>query len=299
MSFLKAGLRFSDFLTTVSRTYAREIRTADCGCGMENVVEQRRDRLAGIVNGIDAGFWNPADSPWIAANYARHDLSGKRRCKRALQRELGLVEDDDAPLLVFIGRLTTQKMADIVRDALPALLRRDGALQFALLGQGDRALEQDFTDLAQAFPGRVSAQIGYSEARAHRLHAGGDILVHGSRFEPCGLTQLYAMRFGTIPVVSSVGGLADTVVDATEATLADGTATGVCFEPPTAEALLDALGRAVALYRQPLVWRRLQTAAMACDFNWERSAREYLDIYERLVPPGGNALADAEIREIA
>ncbi len=296
LSFLKAGIRYADFLTTVSRTYAREIRTPDYGYGLESAVEARADTLAGIVNGIDAGFWSPTSSPWISATYSRQNLAGKRICKQALQRDLGLHERADAPLLVSISRLTEQKMADTLRDGLPGMLARDPTLQFALLGQGDRALERDFTALAGMFPGRVSVRIGYAEDYAHRLHAGGDILIHGSRFEPCGLTQLYAMRFGTIPVVRAVGGLADTVVDASEATLTDGSATGICFDPPTAEAMFSAIERAVALYRQPLVWRRLQIAAMSRDFSWERSARDYLEVYDRLLP-GTEARTDGVARK--
>lgn len=290
MSFLKAGLGFSDFLTTVSKTYAREVQTSEYGCGLESVLAARADSFTGIVNGIDAGFWNPMGSPWLASSYSRRSMAGKKRCKHALQQELGLIQDEDAPLMIFLGRLISQKMADVLRDCLAQMMEQEGDRQFALLGQGDPALERDFTAIAAAFPGRVSVQIGYSEDRAHRLHAGGDILIHGSRYEPCGLTQLYAMRFGTIPVVRAVGGLADTVVDASEAALADGTATGICFEQPTSEAMRAAVDRAVALYRQPLVWRRLQTAAMGCDFDWEESARQYLEIYDRLVSP-----ADAEM----
>lgn len=299
LSFLKAGLHFADYLTTVSRTYAREIQTPGYGCGLEAVVRARADRLAGIVNGIDSGFWGPVENPALAAGYSRRDMTGKRLCKRALQHDLGLVEAAEAPLLTFVGRLTSQKMADVLRDVLPDILARGADRQFALLGQGERGLERDFLDLAAAYPGRVAVQIGYSEDRAQRLHAGGDILIHGSRFEPCGLTQLYAMRFGTIPVVRNVGGLADTVVDASEAALAAGHATGVSFDAPTVEAMLAATERAVELYRQPLVWRRLQAAAMACDFNWERSAQEYLGIYEQIAPRQGSAFTDEAMKEIA
>ena len=231
-------------------------------------------------------FWSPTGNRWLAASYSQRDISGKRQCKRDLQRELGLIENDNAPLMVFIGRLTWQKMADVMRDVLPQILKREPDRQFALLGQGDRDIEIGFRTLALAFPGRVAVHIGYSEERAHRLHAGGDILIHGSRYEPCGLTQLYAMRFGTPPIVRPVGGLADTVIHASERAIADGTATGFHFEEATAEAKLDAIDAAVALYRQPLTWRRLQLAAMSSDFNWERSAREYLGVYDRLLPRG-------------
>lgn len=299
LSFLKAGLGFSDFVTTVSPTYAREILTQEYGCGLEGLVKAKADRLVGILNGIDTDFWSPSKSKWLEANYSTRDISGKRHCKRALQSELGLAVDDQAPLIIFIGRLTEQKMADVLCKCLPALLAGESDRQFALLGQGNLTLEEDFRAIARAFPGRVSVQTAYSEDRAHRLHAGGDILIHGSRFEPCGLTQLYAMRFGVIPVIRPVGGLADTVVDATEQAVADGTATGFYFQDPTADAMLFVVNRAIQLYRRPLTWRRLQLAAMSCDFNWERSAREYLGIYDRLMPTYGDIDTTAAAREIA
>lgn len=285
-NLLKSGLHFADFLTAVSPTYAREIQTPECGYGLEGVVSARASRLKGILNGIDREFWSPTGNRWLAASYSQRDIAGKRQCKRDLQRELGLIEDENAPLMVFIGRLTWQKMADVMRDVLPQVLKREPDRQFALLGQGDHDIETGFRTLALAFPGRVAVHIGYCEERAHRLHAGGDILIHGSRYEPCGLTQLYAMRFGTPPIVRPVGGLADTVIHASDAAIADGTATGFHFEEATAAAKLEAIDDAVELYRQPLKWRRLQRAAMSADFNWERSAREYLNVYDRLLPRG-------------
>lgn len=304
LSFLKAGLYFSDSLTTVSPTYAREIQTPDYGYGLEGLVQARAGHLTGILNGINSVFWDPSGNTRLAANYSAQDLSGKRYCKNALQRELGLVEDENAPLIIFVGRLTWQKMADILRDCLPAILAREPDRQFALLGQGERGLEDGFRSIAAAFPGRVSVQIGYCEDRAHRIHAGGDILLHGSQFEPCGLTQLYAMRFGTIPIVRPVGGLADTVVHASEQALVDGTATGVWFEEPSAEAMISAVDHAIWLYRQPLTWRRLQRVAMGVDSSWDRSARQYLTLYSGLWAQrlGAAAGQDADIdavREIA
>lgn len=298
-NFLKAGLVFADFLTTVSPTYEREIRTPEYGCGLDPLVNLRSDLLAGILNGIDTDFWSPWENPSLSASYSARDMSGKHHCKRALQKELGLIEDDQAPLIISVGRLTCQKMADVLRDCLPAMLTAEPDRQFALLGNGDPRLEEDFAAIARAFPGRVAVETAYSEERAHRFHAGGDILIHGSRFEPCGLTQLYAMRFGTIPVVRPVGGLADTVTDATDEAIADGTATGFYFEEATEEAMLSAVGRAVGIYRQPLIWRRMQMAAMSSDFNWERSAQEYLGIYERLVPTLSGTEIESGAREIA
>lgn len=299
-NLLKAGLKFADFLTAVSPTYAREIQTSEYGYGLEGVVAARAGTLKGILNGIDSHFWTPTGNRWLAASYSARDIAGKRQCKRDLQQELGLTVDEDAPLLAFIGRLTWQKMADVMRDVLPQVLKREPDRQFALLGQGDRDLEEGFRKLALAFPGRVAVHIGYSEQQAHRLHAGADILIHGSRYEPCGLTQLYAMRFGTPPVVRPVGGLADTVVHANDLTLADGTATGFHFAEASAKAKLRAIDDAVALYRQPLAWRRLQMAAMSSDFNWERSAQEYLGVYDRLLPQGTETTgSEGSAREIA
>jgi len=280
-SFLKAGLEFSDQLTTVSPRYAEEIQTAEFGFGLEGVVQARSDRLTGILNGIDESIWSPERSPWVPAPYSADAMSGKAICKQRLQQELKLESNPGAPLLVFIGRLTWQKMADVLLEAVPHYLASEPDRQFVLLGNGDRALETSYQELAAAYPGRVAALIHYTEDFTHRLHAGGDILIHGSRFEPCGLTQLYAMRFGTIPVVRPVGGLADTVVDVSAETLETGQATGFYFDDPTVSAMLAGIDRAVALYRLPERWRRLQQTAMRRNFGWEASARAYLEVYQR------------------
>lgn len=282
VSFLKAGLTFADWLTTVSPTYREEIQTPEYGCGLEGVLLARAGNLTGILNGIDPEFWSPENNPHIPYGYSDADLAGKRASKLALQEELGLDRDAAAPLMAFVCRLTAQKMGDVLRDCLPDMLARTPDLQFALLGQGDPQLEADFQRIAEAYPGRVSVRIGYAEDAAHRLHAGSDLLMHGSRFEPCGLTPLYAMRFGTIPIVRAVGGLADTVVHATERTLADGTANGFSFVEATSAAMVAAVDEAMALYRQPLRWRRLQKAAMRCDFSWQGPAQQYIQLYERL-----------------
>ncbi|MFP4277643.1 MAG: glycogen synthase GlgA [Wenzhouxiangella sp.] len=280
-SFLKAGLEFADELTTVSPRYAEEIQTPDFGFGMEGVIGARRERLTGILNGIDTTFWTPLRSPWLAASYGPGAMGGKALCKQWLQQRLGLAENPAAPLMAFIGRLTWQKMADVLLEAAPAYLAAEGDRQFALLGSGDRSIEEGFIHLAKAFPGRVSVNIGYSEPDAQQLHAGSDLLIHGSRFEPCGLTQLYAMHFGTIPIVRPVGGLADTVVDVSPETLALERATGFYFIEPTAQAMLEGIDRAVALYRQPERWSTLQATAMSQVFSWEKAAVSYLRVYDR------------------
>lgn len=281
VSYLKAGIEFSDQLTTVSPRYADEIQTAEFGFGLEGVVQSRRGDLTGILNGIDASLWSPERSPWLPAAYSVDDMSGKAHCKNALQQALGLEANPHAPLMIFIGRLTWQKMADVLLEMLPAYLNAEPDRQFVLLGKGDHGLESDYKALAEAYPGRVSVLIDYTETWAHRLHAGADILIHGSRFEPCGLTQLYALRFGTIPVVRPVGGLADTVVDATPDHLASGHATGFYFEEPSAAAMLAGVDRAVALYRRADRWPALQRRAMTRDFSWTASARDYQRVYAR------------------
>ena len=281
ISFLKAGLEFADELTTVSPRYAEEIQTAEFGFGLEPVMQSRHHHLTGILNGIDTSFWSPEHSPWLPAPYSARDLTGKAICKAQLQQQLGLEPNPTAPLLVFIGRLTWQKMADVLLEMLPDYLAGAADRQFVLLGQGDRPLEAGFRDLAQAYPDRVRALIGYTEASAHRLHAAGDILIHGSRFEPCGLTQMYAMQFGTIPVVRPVGGLADTVIDSSAEALKSGRATGFFFDQTSPAGMLGGLERALALYRQPEAWRRLQQTAMRQDFSWNASARTYQAVYHR------------------
>ncbi len=280
-SFLKAGLEFSDQLTTVSPRYAEEIQTPEFGFGLDGVMRARRDRLTGILNGIDESIWSPERSPWVPAPYSAAALAGKAICKQRLQQELALAQNPDAPLLTFIGRLTWQKMADVLLEMLPQYLASEPDRQFVLLGNGDRGLESAYQSLAAAYPGRMAAVVNYTEAITHRIHAGADVLIHGSRFEPCGLTQLYAMRFGTIPVVRPVGGLADTVVDVTPESLDADRATGFYFEEPSWPAMLAGIDRAIALYRQPEIWRRLQLTAMRKNFGWENSARAYLEVYRR------------------
>ena len=293
VNFLKAGLSFADWITTVSPTYAREIQTKEFGCGLEGLVRARADRLSGILNGIDAKYWTPWSNKRLACSYSANDPSGKLQCKTALQRELGLAENVKAPLLIFASRLTSQKMADTLHEAMPQILARDPKRQFALLGQGDPEIEAAFRMLSQRYPGRMSIRIGYSEDSAQRLHAGGDLLMHASRFEPCGLTQLYAMRFGTLPVVRPVGGLADTIVHASDKAIHEGTANGFCFEGATGQAMIEAVDHALGLYFRPPIWSGLRKTAMSIDFSWEKSAQKYMEVYDRLVPHAKFARDDA------
>ncbi len=279
ISFLKAGLVYADRLTTVSRTYAQEIQTPEFGCGLDGLLGQRSEHLIAIRNGADYGLWDPAQDPSLPHWYSLAAIGGKRGCKEVLQRELGLDVEPETPVLGFLSRLTEQKMADTIADAVPRLVV-SGA-QLALHGQGNRALEDRFRTLAAQYPGRVCVQIGYDERLARRLLAGADILLHPSRFEPFGLVPIYALRYGTLPLVRKVGGLADSVSDGTAAGL-DNQATGFAFSGNTLEDLMTCVRRALELYRQPVAWRRMQRYAMRQDFSWQQPARQYLKLYRTL-----------------
>lgn len=287
ISFLKAGIRFADSLTTVSPTYAKEILTPEFGCGMDGLLRSRSSDLHGILNGVEYGLWDPAYDPFLPARYDANCITTKKACKLALQDELGLVIDPDAPLLGFVSRITDQKMADVVLKALPWFMKQE--VQFALVGQGDPKLQGALVLAGRQHPGSISIRIGYDEALAHRLQAGADILLAPARFEPCGLTQLYAMRYGTPPVVRRTGGLADTVVDVSKETIAECTATGFLFEQANLQDFQGAVVRALDVYRKPPVWRRLQLSAMHGNFSWDASAQAYLELYHDLgglpIPP--------------
>jgi starch synthase len=281
LSFMKAGLKFADRITTVSPTYAREIVTPEYGAGLDGVIRGRAADLSGILNGVDPEVWNPERDPALPQPYGAERLHGKRECKAALQRELGLAVEPDTPLFAVIARLTAQKGLDLLLGALPALVRR--GTQWMVVGTGEPALEAALREAERAHPGRVAVRIAYDEQLAHRLVAGADAIVVPSRFEPCGLTQLYGLRYGTLPVVRRVGGLADTVVDANDVHLRDGSGTGFVFEAATPVALEHAVERAVALYRQPEAWQRVMRQAMAQDFSWDHAARDYLALYRDVV----------------
>jgi len=284
LSFLKAGLVYSDRLTTVSPRYAREIQSAPHGCGLEGLLAHRAADLDGILNGADYTVWAPDRDACLVERYAPADFArGKAVNKAALQAALGLDPQADAPLLVVVSRLNDQKGLDMVLAALPAILRQ-GA-QVALIGTGDRSMEDGFRAAAATSPRQVSATIGYSEELAHRLLAAGDMLLMPSRFEPCGLTQFYAFRYGTVPVVHATGGLADSVVNATYDGLMTGTATGFSFEYANDGAFQWCVERAIGLYRQPDVWRKIQKACIAQDFSWKLSAGRYQALYRGLVAP--------------
>jgi starch synthase len=281
IGFLKAGLAFADTITTVSPTYAAEIRTPEGGMGLDGLLRTRADVLHGILNGIDETVWNPASDALIPTTYTAAALGRRAANKRELQARLRLSAAPDAMLFGVISRLTWQKGLDMLLAELDAL-RRHGA-QLALLGTGDRVLEEGFATAAATHRGQVGCEIGYDEALAHLIQAGADSLLMPSRFEPCGLTQLCALRYGTPPVVARVGGLADTVIDANEMAVAAGTGSGVQFAPATREMLTAAIGRTVALWREPPVWRRLQRNAMKTDVSWRRPAARYAALYRALI----------------
>ncbi|AXW64762.1 starch synthase (plasmid) [Ralstonia solanacearum] len=283
-SFLKAGLLWADRITTVSRAYAREILTDTFGYGMQDVLRARRHDLVAILNGIDNTVWNPSKDAYLSRPYFTADLSGKHAAKRQLQALLRLPEDPHTPLLALGSRLTHQKMADVALRALPQLLEADPRLQVAVLGCGERSYERGMAALAARYPRQMAATIGYTERNAHMLHAGADLLLHGSRFEPCGLTPLYAMRYGTVPVASRVGGLVDTIADRGSPEAALRGATGFLFDGDTPEAMIGAVERALRVFAQPRAWRILQYNGMTTDFGWSQPAREYLALYATLAP---------------
>lgn len=281
ISFMKAGLVWSDHITTVSPTYAREIQTPEHGCGLDGLLRQRAADLSGILNGVDTHYWNPATDRHLQFRYDVGSLHLKVMNKIALQHELGLEADDNIPLLGVVSRLTHQKGLDLLADLLPSLLAE--GVQCAVLGSGESALEARFAELARSWPRQCALGAGYNEPLAHRIEAGADIFVMPSRYEPCGLNQMYSMRYGTPPVVRRTGGLADTVTPVALTSLLERTATGFLFGPPTAEALMGELQRALARWRQPKVWRQIQENGMARDFSWAASAALYVNLYKTLL----------------
>jgi starch synthase len=281
MSFIKGGLVYADWINTVSPTYAKEICTRAFGCGLEGLLLHRRDRLSGILNGADYNVWNPAKDKLLAQTYTARTLEHKRDNKLALLKAFGLPERAGFPLLGHVGRVVEQKGLDLVIELIPQLITR--RLQLVVLGTGQPELEEGLRQAAQRYPEQIGVRIAYDEQLAHLLEAGSDMFLMPSRFEPCGLNQLYSLRYGTPPIVRNTGGLADSVVDASELNIAGGSANGFVFDGMDAESLLDAIDRALGCYTRPDRWRTLQTRGMSQDFSWSRSAGEYLRLYERVV----------------
>ncbi|MSQ94502.1 MAG: glycogen synthase GlgA [Gemmataceae bacterium] len=279
LNCMKAGLVYADRLTTVSPTYAREIQTTLLGCGLHGVLMQRAERLHGIVNGIDEHVWNPAVDLLIEAKFDATTLDkGKSLCKAALQRAFKLAQNPRTPLLGMVSRLAVQKGLDLIEKVVPDALRQ-GA-QFVVLGDGDKVHRDMLLKLQKDFPSQVGLSLGQSEAISHQIEAGADIFLMPSRYEPCGLNQLYSLKYGTIPVVHATGGLADTVVDATPQNVAMKRATGFAFMPFTPTAFADALNRCLTMFRdEPARWRQLQQTGMLQDYSWQRSAAEYERLY--------------------
>jgi len=278
-AFIKGGIAFADMVTTVSPNYAREICQPQLGYGLDGLLRHRGDRLVGILNGIDGDVWNPATDPNLPAHFDANDLTGKAACKSALLQAFGLPERPGGLLFSHIGRLVSQKGADMIVTILPSLMAATET-QLVILGSGDPKLETFLRSAAARYPDRVAVRIGYDEPLAHLIEAGSDVFLMPSRFEPCGLNQLYSLRYGTVPVVHRTGGLADTVADASSRALFEETATGFVFDHPDADGLWWATNRAIELHRRPAVWwEKLVRTCMRQDFDWRISAERYRALY--------------------
>ncbi len=280
-NFMKAGLAYADRITTVSPRYAQEICTAEFGCGLEGLLTERRRMLSGILNGVDYSVWDPSTDRLIHSLYSARNLSGKSACKAALQKDCGFAVDSGKPLFSIVSRLTDQKGMDLALAAVPELVRLGG--QLVVLGTGDKALEEQFAAAARNHPGKISVTLNYDETMAHRVIAAADAILVPSRFEPCGLTQLYALRYGTLPVVRKVGGLSDTVADTNHDSLQAQAATGFTFEAASATALIEAVRRTVAAFSDQNTWRSIMARGMSRDYSWEESSKKYLALYRDLL----------------
>ena len=282
VGFLKAGLEAADAITTVSPTYAHEIRRAEFGMGLEGLIEARGDRVHGIVNGIDPAVWRPDADPALPAPYDARTIARRRTNKRAVEKMFDL-DRGDGPVFTVISRLTGQKGMDVLVDTLDDLVAMGGRL--ALLGSGDAALETAFRAAALRHPGRIGVRIGYDEPLSHLLQGGADAILIPSRFEPCGLTQLYGLAYGCVPIVARTGGLADTIIDANDAAIAAGVATGLHHDGVTRDTLTRAIRRAIALYDRPDRWCRIQKNGMRTDVSWTASGARYAALYRSLMDP--------------
>ena len=285
ISFLKAGIFYADKLCTVSPTYAQEIQTKQYGFGMEGLLKTRTGDLTGILNGIDIKEWNPAIDTHLPKTYSDTHITGKKIVKRILQQHLGLQINADAPLLGVVSRLTNQKGLDLLPEIMPKLIKPNKlhphGCQFAILGSGDKALEAEFNALAERYPNQVSMNTGYHEHLSHNIMAGCDMFIMPSRFEPCGLNQLYGLAYGTPPIVSLTGGLADSVTDSNEVSLKNKTATGFVVKSVTSTSLLVTIERAISVWQDKKIWRKIQKNGMKRNIGWDFSAIDYLALYEK------------------
>jgi starch synthase len=280
LSFIKGGLAYSDHITTVSPSYALEIQTPEFGYGLEGLLNHRQNQLTGILNGIDLEQWSPETDIHIAHTYSAETLKKKQSNKQALQHRLGLPVNAAMPVIGLISRLVLQKGIDLVLESLAQMATMP--LQFVLLGSGDKEYEQRLLNFAQLYPQKISITLGYDEHLSHLIEAGADIFLMPSRFEPCGLNQMYSQRYGTVPIVRNTGGLADTVTDTLPHTLADGSASGIVFNTAHGDTLLEAVKRALLLYHVPETWKKMQQTGMRKDFSWKHSADQYLHLYRHL-----------------
>ncbi|MFK7901377.1 MAG: glycogen synthase GlgA [Nitratireductor sp.] len=281
LGFLKAGLSFSDQITTVSPNYAKELLSPEFGLGLEGLLQAKSHQLSGIINGIDLVTWNPENDEHLAQKYSFKSISKKTKNREVVQDLFGLDKIATAPLFCVISRLTSQKGLDLLLETIPELV--DLGAQLALLGTGEKHLEDGFVNASKKYNGHIGVKIGYDESLSHILQGGCDAILVPSRFEPCGLTQLYGLRYGTIPVVASRGGLADTVIDANKNNIKSKLATGIKFEPVTVEALRDAISRACELYAKPTVWKTIVKNAMNYPVGWNQSAPAYLSLYKSMI----------------
>lgn len=289
VSYLKGGLQLASVITTVSPTYAQEIRTPEFGMGLEGLINARAADLHGIVNGIDITVWDPATDPMIEANFSEGKLKKRQPNRKALADRFGLI-DGGGPIFTVISRLTWQKGMDVLAEVADDIVTMGG--QLAVLGSGDPDLEASLKAAAARHPGHIGVIIGYDEPLSHLMQAGGDALLVPSRFEPCGLTQLYGLRYGNVPVVARTGGLADTIIDANEAASAARVATGFQFAPVTPDALRETVRRAIRAHSDPKVWARLQNQGMDADVSWERSAARYAKLYADLLASAATDTAE-------
>ena len=280
---MKGGLVFSDIITTVSKAYSREIQTEELGHGLEGVLAQRKNVLYGIVNGIDYDEWDPAKDTYITAKFSSEDIKGKAICKNELQRLYSLPVKKDIPLIAMISRLAGQKGFDLIEGAVDDLMAMD--LQMIFLGTGDRKYQDLLEKIGSKYPKKAGVKIGYNVALAHKIEAGADIFLMPSRYEPCGLNQLYSLKYGTIPVVRATGGLDDTIKNFNSET---GNGNGFKFRDYSSDAILKGVSKAVELYKDKRRWKKIMQNAMACDFSWEHSAKEYVKVYNKALTKVGS-----------